>query len=608
MPAAIFLETSHLEVDPGRDVVATVTVRNTGQIVDQFQFDLVGVPAAWATVTPPSISLFPGTGGTVQVRFAPPRAASVPPTTETFGIRVRSGADPTFSYVEEGDLTVRPFAELAARIVPRSSRASLLRRRARHRLVVENTGNAALVVEAAAADPDERLDLSVVPPAVTVNPGGSATLIVAARARERVISGQSRTLQFVVAAAPAAGSPPTALLTPGGPVPAPPRPGRLDPLLPGTGSLLRLDGSVVVRPLLAFGLPQLAAVAVPLALVAVVALGGLGRGSAAPTLPPTGSAPAQSASAPVADVSPTPTEAVTNSPTLTAETVAPSPTPTAETVSPSPAPPSVIAFETVRDGNLDVLVVSPDGGTQTPIAASTSNEMYPAVSPDGTQVAYMVEGQDTADIYVTQIATNATRRLTQDAGRNSEPAWSPDGTRLVFVRDSGGTVDLYTMDADGSRQRRLLDAPTLGESGPTWSPDGSTIVFSASAANPDGTGRAAALYAVPAAGGQPARLTDEIGADRPEWSPDGTLIAFDAPRDDPNGSIFLVHADGSDIIRITPAGWGGAIDPTWSRDGTEIAFTRIGGGGGAGIWIEPSGGGTPTPVDGTDGADMPSWH
>jgi Tol biopolymer transport system component len=164
------------------------------------------------------------------------------------------------------------------------------------------------------------------------------------------------------------------------------------------------------------------------------------------------------------------------------------------------------------------------------------------------------------------------------------------------------------MNADGSLQRRLLDAPTLGAGGPTWSPDGRTIVFSASTTNPDGTVRPAALYSVPAAGGQPARLTDEIGAARPEWSPDGTQIAFDAPGDDPNGSIFLMHPDGSDVTRITPAGWGGAIDPTWSPDGTEIAFARIGGGSGPGIWIEPSGGGTPTPVGGTDGADMPSWH
>ena len=116
----------------------------------------------------------------------------------------------------------------------------------------------------------------------------------------------------------------------------------------------------------------------------------------------------------------------------------------------------------------------------------------------------MVEGPDTSDIYVTQIATNATRQLTQGAGRNSQPAWSPDGARLVFVSDRGGTVDLYTMNADGSRQRRLLDAPTLGVGGPTWSPDGRTIVFSASTANPDGTaGRPRCMRCRPPVGSRP---------------------------------------------------------------------------------------------------------
>jgi Tol biopolymer transport system component len=58
--------------------------------------------------------------------------------------------------------------------------------------------------------------------------------------------------------------------------------------------------------------------------------------------------------------------------------------------------------------------------------------------------------------------------------------------------------------------------------------------------SPTGRCRPAALYTVAASGGQPTRLTDEIGALRPEWSPDGSLVAFDAQGDDPNGSIFLV--------------------------------------------------------------------
>ncbi len=129
MPAAVFLEPAHLEVEPGREVVATVTVRNTGQIVDEFRIDVVGAPSAWATVSPASISLFPGAGGAVQVRFAPPRSAAVEPRTEQYGIRVRSSVDPSFSYVEEGVDRVLPFAELR-RAWAAARRASVLGRRA----------------------------------------------------------------------------------------------------------------------------------------------------------------------------------------------------------------------------------------------------------------------------------------------------------------------------------------------------------------------------------------------------------------------------------------------------------------------------------------------
>ncbi len=597
MPAAIFLEPAHLEVEPGREAVATVTVRNTGQIVDEFRFDVVGVPAAWASVTPASLSLFPGAGGAVQVRLAPPRASSVAPGIEGFGIRVRSGADPSFSYVEEGEVRVLPFAQLAARLVPRTSRASLLGRRARHRLVVENGGNAPLAVDVAAADPDESLRIAVAPPSIVVAAGASAEIGVTARAPGRVVSGPARTLPFVVAVAPGAGAPPTSLVTPAGPVPALPRPpGRLDPLLPATGTTLRVDGSVTVRPLLAFGLAQLAAVAIPIALVAIVALQ-LTGGRATPTPTPgiTAGPSVAAASAPPT-ASPHPTDEPTASPTLAAETQAPTPT---------PAVASVIAFERVGDTTLDVLVTSPDGGTPKVVAASDKNDMYPAVSPDRTSVAYGVEDGEAMNIYVTEIATGATSPLTE-GGRNSEPAWSPDGSRIVFVSSRGGATDLYTMNADGTRERRLLEAPGLAESSPSWSPDGSSIIFAASASNADGTLRPSAIYALPASGGTPAPLTEEDGSRNPTWSPDGSQIAFDSPRDDPNGSIFVMPADGSAATRVTPAGWGIAIDPTWSPDGAEIAFTRYGDG--AGIWIQPSGGGTPTPLEGTEGGDMPDWR
>ncbi len=354
---------------------------------------------------------------------------------------------------------------------------------------------------------------------------------------------------------------------------------------------------MTVRPLLAFGLAQLAAVAIPIALVAVVALQLSGGGVASTPTPAITTPPSAAVVTPEPTTSVPPSEAPTASPTLAAETETPTATPVAA---------SLIAFETVGDGTLDVLVTSPDGGTPTVIASAPKNEMYPAVSPDGARVAYGVEDLDSMDIYVSEVATRAARRLTEGSGRNSEPAWSPDGSRIVFVSSRGGATDLYTMNADGSRQRRLLEAPSLAEGSPTWSPDGSTIVFAASESNADGTLRPSALYALPAAGGAPTRLTDEDGSRNPAWSPDGSRIAFDSPRDDPNGSIFVMNGDGSGVTRVTPGGWGTALDPTWSPDATELAFTRYGDG--AGIWIQPSGGGTPTPLEGTEGGDMPSWR
>jgi hypothetical protein len=236
MPAAIFLDPAHLEVEPGREASATITVRNTGQIVDEFRFDVVGVPAAWAVVTPASISLFPGAGGAVQVRFAPPRAPGVAPGVEGFGIRVRSSADPSFSFVEEGEVRVLPFGQLAARLVPRTSRASLLGRRARHRLVVENAGNAPLPVDAAAADPDESLHLELAPASVVVNPGASAELGITARAPGRVMTTRAHAALSSSPWRPAPGHPDDARDT-GRPRAGPAaRPGRLDPLLPATGT------------------------------------------------------------------------------------------------------------------------------------------------------------------------------------------------------------------------------------------------------------------------------------------------------------------------------------------------------------------------------------
>jgi Tol biopolymer transport system component len=68
------------------------------------------------------------------------------------------------------------------------------------------------------------------------------------------------------------------------------------------------------------------------------------------------------------------------------------------------------------------------------------------------------------------------------------------------------------------------------------------------------------------------QLTTASGSNRqPAWSPDGTKIAFSSDRAD-GRAIWVMNADGSDQVRVTPISPNNASEPSWSPDGSTIAF------------------------------------
>ena len=82
----------------------------------------------------------------------------------------------------------------------------------------------------------------------------------------------------------------------------------------------------------------------------------------------------------------------------------------------------------------------------------------PAISPDGTHVAYVCHGCGTpsnTSIWVMSVnGTGAVALTTPSDFGESEPAWSPDGTQIAFMRSSS----LMVMGADGSGQVPLVAA------------------------------------------------------------------------------------------------------------------------------------------------------
>ncbi len=112
MAGMVALSPVSVPVAPGSIGVCSVRVRNVGTVVDQFTVTILGPAAAWTTVAPPMLSLFPGTEGIVQLQFAPPRTPGVGRGPLAFGVRVEAHEDPEGTVVEEGAVDLQPFRDV----------------------------------------------------------------------------------------------------------------------------------------------------------------------------------------------------------------------------------------------------------------------------------------------------------------------------------------------------------------------------------------------------------------------------------------------------------------------------------------------------------------
>jgi Tol biopolymer transport system component len=111
------------------------------------------------------------------------------------------------------------------------------------------------------------------------------------------------------------------------------------------------------------------------------------------------------------------------------------------------------------------------------------------------------------------------RRVTPKGVRATSPDWSPDGRRLVWVAE-GGFGDIFVVGRRGGHLRRLTGPHDLGgflDSGPAYSPNGERIVFSRCCF---GESQTTELFVMHADGSDVRRLTHSRASDHnPNWQP-----------------------------------------------------------------------------------------
>jgi Tol biopolymer transport system component len=176
------------------------------------------------------------------------------------------------------------------------------------------------------------------------------------------------------------------------------------------------------------------------------------------------------------------------------------------------------------------------------------------------------------DVYLLDVESRQTRRLTDHPALDFNAAFSPGGSRIAFVSERDGNAALYTLRADGMDLKRLTDTFALDDH-PAWSPDERRIAFSSTREPATDPGRAwNAVYVIdtePGAAGARRVTPDGVADYSPAWSPDGQLIAVATGSGVAGGTdLFVMAPDGTGRRRIAAnGGW-----PVFAADGMSLFF------------------------------------
>ncbi|MEO9012639.1 MAG: peptidase S41, partial [Ginsengibacter sp.] len=207
---------------------------------------------------------------------------------------------------------------------------------------------------------------------------------------------------------------------------------------------------------------------------------------------------------------------------------------------------------------------------------------YPAISPDGSTIAFGYKG----DIYTVSSQGGKATALTIHEAQDQMPIWSHDGKRIAFASNRSGNFDVYIMSAKGGTPIRITynSAPDFPFD---FSPDDKNIIFG-SARNVEANNIRfysprlfQNLYTVPVTGGRDI-LISGAGMDDAHYNSKGTEIVFQDRKgyEDPwrkhhtsavTRDLWILNLKNNQYTKITDFK-GEDREPVWSPDDKSVYY------------------------------------
>ena len=182
-----------------------------------------------------------------------------------------------------------------------------------------------------------------------------------------------------------------------------------------------------------------------------------------------------------------------------------------------PSPASCLALALAACAAPPSLPPPPRTGAPPPQAAADETLLLhePALSDDAIAFAWA------GDLWSVGRDGGVARRLTSDPGRESDPVFSPDGRWLAFFAQYASNGDVWVMPAAGGEPRRLTFTGMNSPLG--FTPDGAHVLFASPRLAP--SARTTQLFTVPFEGGFEQPLEPPM-AFQASFSPDGKRLAY----------------------------------------------------------------------------------
>ncbi len=222
----------------------------------------------------------------------------------------------------------------------------------------------------------------------------------------------------------------------------------------------------------------------------------------------------------------------------------------------------------VRDAQSSSIVLTGSDGGRDSIGAGQRMYAFPRFSPDGRRLAVAVSEGTTQDIWVFDLASKTSSRLTT-RGTADRPEWTPDGRRIAYIVNPAGLSELWWQSSDGSGKPERVASLLSNIREVSFSPDGRLAVLRA-----DTPRLQHHLWLVRLDGDRTPRplVAAEFDAVSPRVSPGGRWLAYVSNESGQNEVYVRRFPDGGGRWAVSS---GGGSEPVWAPDGRAL-FYRAG--------------------------------